>query len=47
MARHKDGVVIKEVERGLDLDILDLLQAVAKGDNCSCRQGQGRYPAKQ
>jgi hypothetical protein len=36
MACHKDGVVIKEVERGLDLDILDLLQAVTKGDNCSC-----------
>jgi hypothetical protein len=47
MAHHKDGVVIKEVERGLDPDILDLLQAVVKGDNCSCRQGQGRYPAKQ
>jgi hypothetical protein len=47
MARHEDGVVIKEVERGLDLDILDLLQAVAKGDDCGCRQGQGRYPAKQ
>jgi hypothetical protein len=36
MARYKDGVVIKEVKRGLDLDILDLLQAVAKGDNYSC-----------
>jgi hypothetical protein len=47
IACHEDGVVIKEVKRGLDLDILDLLQAVAKGDNCSCQQGQGRYPAKQ
>jgi hypothetical protein len=47
MARHEDGVVIKEVERGLDLDILDLLQAVVKGDDCGCWQGQGRYPAKQ
>jgi hypothetical protein len=47
LARHEDGVVIKEVERGLDLDILDLLQAVAKGDDCSCWQGQGRCSAKQ
>jgi hypothetical protein len=36
MACYKDRVVIKEVKRGLNLDILDLLQAVVKGDNCSC-----------
>jgi hypothetical protein len=45
LARQENGVIVEEVERGLDLDVLDLLQSVAKGDDCGCRQEQGRYIA--
>jgi hypothetical protein len=40
--RQEDGAVIEEVERGLDPDVLELLQAVAKGDDCGCRPRQNR-----
>jgi transposase InsO family protein len=40
--RQEDGAVIEEVERGLDPDVLELLQAVAKRDDCGCRPRQNR-----
>jgi hypothetical protein len=45
LARQENSVIVEEVERGLDLDVLDLLQSVAKGDNCDYQQEQGRYIA--